>query len=935
MTPTPPAQPLRRSLLLAVALLALAIVVFEIALTRVLAIAMWHHFTYMVISIALLGFGAAGSLLTARGEGIAGRAESGAEERRLARLSTAFGVTVIGALLVVMSLPIDTLNLWQEKQNLALLLLLYAVITVPFLFGGMALGIALTRFAAHVHRVYFYDLAGSAVGAGASVALLASVGAAATVVIGGCLGVVAGFLFALAGSPLQARRHALPLFLAIVTAVAFATGVVSLRIPFAPHKEMSEDAAEYEDARLPSATAEVEISHHFDDQVPVIGGNFGVVDAARVGLRVVAQDGTAPTAMYRNAADIESFRFLDDTQAASGYRALAVEGGVDPRVLVIGVGGGIDVMVALHHGASRIDAVEINRAMIEMVTERYDDYLGGLFREGAHPWSDRLALHHGEGRSFLRHSDRRYDLIQMSGVDSFTALSTGAYTLSESYLYTTQAVKEFYAHLEAGGIINYSRFIITPPQGLPRETLRLAHIAATALGELGLPDPASHIAVLQGSTWASTMIRREPFTAAQIADLHAFADRQGFRGLVFDPRHDTSQPFRTPGTRRLEARLHFARWASKAGAAPDAPETERLIDAMLDAADAVATAGDAEPRLAAAQAALERLGKGEFTAAQRGLINAAGAAMAEDAARHAAVCRIFATLLRGDAAERDAFLADYPYDLTPSTDDSPFFFNYYRYSQLLSRPDPKISVRGEEGPRPDTEYHPEYPVGHLVLVASMVQIVALAAVLLFLPLRALGRRGVATKGKAGYLAYFLALGAGFMTVEIVLMQKIVIFLGHPTYCLSVVLVAMLGFAGIGSWLSPRFVTTDRRSLLRLGLILVAVVLATALAFHLVPPLLLGFPFTGRVLAVLAMLAPLGIVLGMPFPTGMRILERECPQLLPWGWAVNGFASVFASLFTIVMSMAFGFGVVLTIAAAIYLGGFLALIAVTPREARAA
>jgi hypothetical protein len=203
-------------------------------------------------------------------------------------------------------------------------------------------------------------------------------------------------------------------------------------------------------------------------------------------------------------------------------------------VLVIGVGGGIDVMIALAHDAVSVTAVEINRAMIDMVADHFDVYLGGLFHRGAHPLAHRIDLVHGEGRAFVRQSPERYDVIQLSGVDSFTALNTGAYTLSESYLYTTEAIRDFYEHLADEGYINFSRFIMKPPKK-PRDTLRLAHVAYVALQEMGIDDPASHIAVFQGFDWASTLIKRGRFTRAELDALEAFARLEGFLGLVFDP----------------------------------------------------------------------------------------------------------------------------------------------------------------------------------------------------------------------------------------------------------------------------------------------------------------------------------------------------------------------------------------------------------------
>ena len=212
----------------------------------------------------------------------------------------------------------------------------------------------------------------------------------------------------------------------------------------------------------------------------------------------------------------------------------------------------------------------------------------------------------------------------------------------------------------------------------------------------------------------------------------------------------------------------------------------------------------------------------------------------------------------------------------------------------------------------------------MVLLASMAQILLLAFCLILLPLRRLARAGVETPGAWRYLGYFSALGMGFMFIEIPMMQKMVIFLGHPTYALSVVLASILGFAGLGSLLSGRFDVLQPRNFRLLCAAIVVLILASALVARLVLPLLLGYSLPTRIAITVLCLAPPALVLGMPFPAGIRLLERRSPQLLPWGWAINGFLSVFSSIFCVVLSMAVGFTWVFVLAALIYLLGFAAV-----------
>jgi spermidine synthase len=921
MSPSP------KSTLAGIFCLGLSIILFEIALTRVFAIMMWHHFTYMVISIGLLGFGASGSLLTAT------RLGSGKQSpaRGLVWCSLAYGTSVMLAFCFATLVRIDSLAIWQQKENFLALFLIYLIIGVPFLLGGLGIGLALTRLVEHVNKLYFSDLVGSSIGAGLSVVLMKSFGSSAAVMMAGAFGLLAAFCFSL-GAPRRYLALSVPglVFAGIIT-LAFAGGAPVLgiaaanwRVPYAPGKEALGAEAilrelgrqgllggqDPELTKIHSATAEVEVGASVLGAPPMIGGDQGLVDQRSVESRAVGQDGTAPTMLFKHASDLSLFPFLDDSQAASAYVVHRAAGRTDQKVMVIGVGGGVDVMTALANGARKVTAVELNTAMIEMVTQRYDDYLGGLFRPGAHALSDRIELVNSEGRAWLRSHDDTYDVIQMSGVDSYTALSTGAYTLSESYLYTTEAVQDFYHHLNENGIVTYSRFIEGAPTK-PRETLRLANIACTALRELAVPDPAAHIAVFQGFAWASTMVKKQPFTAVEIAALCEFACRQGFVGLVFDPtRTGTSAP---EATHFACLRPRFLAAVAKVGGFATEPALlNEQVFAMMQAAVRVAK-GEAiteallPPALLTAGLAPRALEA--LTSLREDIV--------QQARYVAQAIADFSTVLRGSDDERARFIAEYDYDISPATDDRPFFFNYYRWSSLWGGQsrvhDPSLFA-----------YHTDFPVGHMVLSASLLQIMLLAGLLILLPLRKLAYDGLETPGAWRYFGYFAALGLGFMLIEIALMQKLVIFLGHPTYALSVVLVSLLASAGTGSLLAGRIRFVERRHLRWILLAIVFVVVFDLIAIDVLLPLLLGESLQVRVLVVVLLLIPTGLVLGMPFPSGMRLVESQCPHLLPWGWAVNAFFSVFGSIFCIVLSMTVGFTNVLLAAIVVYGIGLLGM-----------
>jgi hypothetical protein len=277
--------------------------------------------------------------------------------------------------------------------------------------------------------------------------------------------------------------------------------------------------------------------------------------------------------------------------------------------------------------------------------------------------------------------------------------------------------------------------------------------------------------------------------------------------------------------------------------------------------------------------------------------------------------RVFSSVLTGSQEDRDRFVASYPYNITPCSDDHPFFFDYYRLEGLWQTRDHTLR-------NIDERYHSEFPVGHMVLLASLLQISLLALVLILFPIRRLRAAGIRTKGKWAYLLYFAALGMGFMFIEIVLMQKMVIFLGHPTYALSVVLTTLLGAAGLGSFAAGYIPQLHRRALYSIMVAIIATIYLESWVTNRWLQELLSLSLTGRILVCIGLMAPLGFVLGMPFPSGLRILRSRAPELLPWGWAVNGFFSVFSSILCIVLSQRLGFTTVFQIGAGIYVVGFL-------------
>ncbi len=250
-----------------------------------------------------------------------------------------------------------------------------------------------------------------------------------------------------------------------------------------------------------------------------------------------------------------------------------------------------------------------------------------------------------------------------------------------------------------------------------------------------------------------------------------------------------------------------------------------------------------------------------------------------------------------------AFFTGYPYNVSPPTRDHPFFFHFFKWQQT-----PEIvQSLGKT-------WQPFGGSGYLVLIILLALVIILSIVLILLPLRWLREEGEATQASSRlrFLLYFTLLGLGFLFVEISTLQRFILYLGQPAYAFAVVVSSLLAAAGLGS----RFLAGRIRLSISLGV----VVLLTLIYPLWLPRLFeatLWLSFTGRVLITIAVLFPLGIFLGIPFPGGVALVNRASPQLTPWVWAVNGCASVVSAVLAPMIALTWGFSAVLWSAALVY------------------
>lgn len=767
----------------------------EIVLMRIFSIIEWHQFAWLIISLALLGYGASGTILS-----IFRRTILRFDREFAVILPAMSGLTLVVSLMVVTRIDWRSLELLWNPSQVLNLLSIYLLLAIPFCCNGMFIGMSLMRWPESIGRLYGADLSGAACGAILAIILLriaeprdawsalAVIGLVVSLLLAWTLRRSLTSIALAIGAVMVVTRIALP---AIVEPGEYKALSQALRIPGAEVVAETSSPLGYvqiiENERVPLRYA-TGLSLNYFEELPIQKGAF--------------VDGEGPVILNETSRRLEH---VDHTTFGVVLELLD-----SPHKVFIAGLAGMPELVRLHQrNTPRIMLSETDPRLIHLVISQRG-HGGEVFS------SKRVTILDGDPRSNLAMIEGRLDLI-------FVPFSPGESALEPASLVTAESFELMLDRLSENGLIVITTLVDSPPRTVPR----LFSTLATAV-EANRLDPAKHIAAIRGWDAATVLVSRLPLGEEKIGIVRDFAERNSF-DIVW-----------VPGMRAEEANR------------------------------------------------FNRLDKPWHHEAARAIL--------------------------GDPEARARFTKRYKFDVSPTTDDRPWFGSAMKWPTLVEL----FGLREEGG---TALIRNGYPV--LLLATVQALVAGIALILLPLALARGTRSGVGTISRWRVVVGFGSLGLAFFFIEILYIYRLEILLGRPLEATTIVLASFLLFSGLGSLVSRRVVRAARRGA---ATILVASTVSIAVVTLLEIPLLgsvgewiANAPHSIRAMICVALIAPLAFAMGIPFPTALGLLRRLGTEWwIGWAWAINGCASVVSAILAVLLAIHIGMCTVTVLAALLYL-----------------
>lgn len=908
-----------------------ATLLLQLALVRVFDVILDPNMAYMVITSAMfaLGLGGIYVYLFIR-----------SNDRLLARLpllALGYALSTVALLPAFNALPFDK----NFSGGLLVQILswggMYILLILPFFLGGVIISVVFAKGSSQSHRLYFFDLAGAGLGCVLLVPLLPLLGP------GGILFVVAASLvvaaFFLSTLP---RWIILPTILAAVALASFPA--VRAAVTGDPYLEFRGHGNKRNvDARIEAGLREMV----YWDPVSKLDvfehsprAKDFQLDGGQQSSYLIAFDGDF-NIFHREIEDNPDGYFFGLNSLPHWFMRDR-----DAHTLILGAAVGNETLAALVFGAEHVDSVELVGAMVDAAKGPYAEFSGNVFND------PRVNYVGGEGRTFLRSTDRKYDVIQMFSNHTSSSIAEGSGALAAAYLQTVEAYKEYFEHLTPDGLLSMNRHFYP----------RMLTTAAQAWAEMGWTDFPRHVLVFErwnADTLTTTLIKRTPWTEEEVNAVHDYMNRDPGRKSYPEPFLLSERILPgSPGTFEFISRVDRMDGLNVLLALPEEVPADNGLRLVLRDEDGAVVARGSVPageiegnhlneflfdrpvenaRNRDFSFELSVDGEADSGNAVAVFLTYDGRPTVEPVPLWREMYRIVFHPLRLDEnfIPAELLAAPFPAEMTegakinvfPATDDRPFF-NIVRKSvrKVRAGHSPFLDagtahvLNGQLLPFLSSDVLSFFVVGVLSLVFAFL--------LTFVPLLAsrLGRAHWPQRG--AWLTYFSCLGAGFILIELVLLQVFRKLIGFPTHTFATVLFALLFAAGAGSLLSGRLGLRTGRRWIWSFVGIFAYGSFFALTFEGLFSVGLEWGLPGRIIYSVLLLFPMGFFLGMPFPLGIERLGRLEPGGIPWAWGMNGFFTVFGGFATLLLAFILGFQNVLFVGLAIYLLAMLMFLRIT-------
>jgi len=591
--------------------------------------------------------------------------------------------------------------------------------------------------------------------------------------------------------------------------------------------------------------------------------------------------------------------------------------------------------------------------MVEAAKGRYAEYSGNIFN---HP---KVNYQVGEGRTFLRSTPKKYDIIQMFSNHTSSSIAQGSGALGAAYLQTAEAYIEYFEHLTDDGILSINRHIYP----------RMLTTAALAWDRMGKTDFARHVIVLERfsqDTLPTMLIKMSPWTLDEVNNVFQYVNRERVHEIERTPAVRPSQQI-------VKGQSFRGSFVSKTDVIDSIPlligtygQPELSYPVTLKVHKKGAS------QVISAEISGEKIGNNKIVlfSLPEPLSGVNGkeiefeiSADNSDASKSFSVWLdekgvpslpasivgkigayeiVFHPLRPEDNLLPPRFLqqpfptdlaAEADYRLAPVTDNKPFF-NMIRKTVTQLNTHSSKYIDGGTVKILNAQLLPFLSRDILSFFVVGAVSILFAMIFIFVPLLGSSVGKARWRGRGWYLVYFSCLGAGFIIIELMLIQIFTKLIGFPTHTFAVVLFSLLFAAGIGSAASKKWRLHLGR---RWHVIFMAILTVSVVFLSVYQPLfakLLQYNLPLRIIAATAMMLPLGFFLGMPFPLGMYRLGQVEPQGIPWAWGMNGFFTVFGGFLSLICAFFFGFQMALIFALCIYILAWFCFTRIEQNVARA-